>query len=352
MQSNKYSYLFLYTRLPDYFLRCVQYLIESSSSGSEAIVVCYPRDVNAPYHYENLPENIRILEKQELDSLDSWQPDLIYVAGWGDKTYNRFTHRWRGKIPVVIGMDNPWKGTLKQRLATLIARSLVKNKASHLWVTGYPQYEFARRIGFPANRILHDLYCADTQKFIKHESLFRKRIVYVGRLVTYKRPDWLLESFSELLKTNKELDDWELLFIGSGPMLEKLQEKYKVYNQIVFQPFVQPKDIVQYYHQSSIFCLPSLNEHWGVVIQEAAAAGLALLLSDTCGAASTFLINGYNGFSFASNNHTDLKNKLWKLMTTDPQVLQEMGKRSIELSQRINYESWCGNLRSVFYGEI
>lgn len=352
MQDVKRCYLFLYTRLPDYFLRCVQYLMETSPAGSEAIIVYYPRDINAPYQYDNLPGNIRILEKKELNSLENRSFDLIYIAGWGDKIYNRFTHQWKGKIPVIIGMDNPWKGTLKQRFATLIASLLVKNKASHLWVTGYPQYEFARRIGFPANRILHDLYCADTRKFIKHEPSFRKRIVYVGRLVAYKHPDWLLKSFSELLDSNQELGDWELLMIGSGPMLEDLQGKYKKFDQIVFQSFVQPKDIVQYYHQSSIFCLPSLNEHWGVVIQEAAAAGLALLLSDTCGAASTFLINGYNGLSFASNNNADLKNKLLRLMTTDQQVLQEMGKRSIELSHKINYESWCGNLRSVFYGEI
>ena len=111
-------YLFLYTRLPDYFFRCVQYLLKTSPLGSEARIVCYPKDDNAPYQYEDTSENIFIIEN-DLTTLNDWQPDLIYIAGWGDNVYNHFAQKWIKKIPVIIGMDNPWKNTLKQRLAVL-----------------------------------------------------------------------------------------------------------------------------------------------------------------------------------------------------------------------------------------
>jgi glycosyltransferase involved in cell wall biosynthesis len=247
-------------------------------------------------------------------------------------------------------MDNPWKGTAKQKLACLIAPFYLKNKATHLWVAGYPQYEYARRMGFPANRIIHDLYCADTAKFRKLLPGFRKRIVFVGRMVEYKRPGWLLGAFTELLANYPELQDWELLMIGNGPLQQALQNKYTGVKQVSFLSFVQPDELVQHYHQSSVFCMPSLYEHWGVVVQEAAAAELALLLSDTCGAASTFLINGFNGFVFDSDNKDDFRQKLYTLMKMEQAKLQQMGKRSAVLSERITHDSWCGNLKSVLNG--
>lgn len=341
-------YLFLYTRLPDYFFRCVQHLMQSAPNGSEAVIVCYPPDDNAPYRFD-VCNNIRIIDKKDLSTLDNWQPDVIYIAGWGDKVYNLFAARWIRQVPVIMGMDNPWKGTVKQKLAGLTASFFLKNKATHLWVTGYPQYEYARRMGFPANRILHDLYCADTPKFQNQEPSFNKRIVFVGRMVEYKRPEWLLEAFFDLQSKHPGPQEWELLMIGNGPLQKVLQNRYGGVKQVSFRPFVQPAELVQYYHHSSVFCMPSLYEHWGVVVQEAAAAGLTLLLSDTCGAASTFLIHGYNGFSFDSNNKNSLKQQLLHLMNTKPDVLQQMGKRSKILSQRITQDTWVGNLRSVLH---
>ncbi len=350
MQRKSQQYLFLYSRLPDYFFRCVQYLLEKSPAGSQACIVCYPQDANAPYRHEEVPDVIRIVEKKNLAVIDHWQPDIIYIAGWGDKDYNQVAAKWINRVPVIVGMDNPWKGSLKQKFACFIAPFYLKNKATHLWVAGYPQYEYARRMGFPANRILHDLYCADTSQFRKSLSGFRKRIVFVGRMVAYKRPGWLVETFNELLVKHPELQDWELLMIGNGPLQQDLQKRYARAKQVSFLSFVQPAELVQYYHQSAVFCMPSAYEHWGVVVQEAAAAELALLLSDTCGAASTFLINGFNGYVFDSDNKDDFRKKLDMLMKEAPASLQQMGKQSVALSERITHDTWCGNLKSVLNG--
>lgn len=351
MNEKPNRYLFLYTRLPDYFFRCVQHLVNSSPAGSEAKIVCYPQDGDAPYQYDDQTGAIGIIEKKDLATLNEWNPDLIYVSGWGDKDYNRFTVRYIREIPVIIGMDNPWKGTIKQKVASWLAPLFLRKKATHLWISGYPQYEFARRMGFPANRILHDLYCADTVKFRKATHGFRKRILFVGRMVDYKRPGWLAEAFAELLQSHPHLQDWQLLMIGNGPLQEKLQLQYGGVKQVEIRSFMQPAELIRYYHESAVFCMPSVHEHWGVVVQEAAAAGLALFLSDTCGAASTFLINGHNGFVFESLDKEDFKQKLYRLlMSTEPQLI-EMGANSDLLSERITPESWCANLRSVLYGD-
>lgn len=350
--SKPLRFLFLYTRLPDYFYRCIEHLLGNSPGQYSALVVRYPGDIDAPYGFGDVGGNIRILHKSSkiAEEIDTYSPDVAYVAGWGDREYNLIARKLRPYIPVIVGLDNPWKGTIRQRLASLVASFLVRRLASHFWVTGAPQYEFARRLGIPSNRILKGLYCADTRKFQSPQLKNAKQIVYVGRLVGYKRPDWLLETFCKLIETNPHLHEWELTIVGNGPMREALESQYGTHDKITFTPFLQPDDVVPYFHRASIFCMPSHQEHWGVVVQEAAAAGLALLLSDTCGAASEFLINGHNGFIFRSADKEHFANCLLQLMNMPEDEMIRMRKASEILSERITPDYWVANLKSVLNG--
>ena len=353
MRKNPCHYLFLYSRLPGYFYRCVQYLLQNSPEGSKAWIVCYMPDPNAPYRFDEPDGSIQITDRESLKGRDveSWQPDLIYMAGWGDKKYNHIAQTWNRRVPVIIGMDNPWKGTFKQRLATIFASFYLKKRASYLWIPGYPQYELARKIGFRTNHILFDLYCADVDKWKRPGPVSRKRILFAGRMVPYKRPDWLAEAFIKLIQLHPELSDWELLMIGNGPLWDSLESKYGSLKQVMLKSFVQPVELIGYYHESSIFCLPSFSEHWGVAVQEAAAAGLPLLLSDTCGAASAFLINGYNGFVFKSTDKDNFYQRLYGMMSLEMEELQVMGSRSESLARRITHDQWSGTLKSVLDGQ-
>ncbi|MCM5527626.1 glycosyltransferase [Parasegetibacter sp. NRK P23] len=340
------NFLFLYTRLPDYFFQCVCYLVRNSPA-STATVVYYKADENAPYSYPDV-ERVTLLEKSVFlnEFSATIAPELIYVAGWGDRDYQSFMKKWKGKIPIVTGLDNPWKGTLRQKLASVLAPLLLKGKTDYIWAAGYPQYDFARKLGFPHEKILRGLYCGDIGKFGKLKSRKEKIILYAGRLVEYKRPDWLLETFTTLAEDN-QFPEWKLILIGRGPMKEKLTNKYGSHAQVEMYDFMEPSELARFYDRAAVFCLPSKQEHWGVVVQEAAAAGSALLLSDTCGAASEFLINGYNGYSFNSGKKEDLKGKLHKLLLQDDIGLSGMSERSRRLSERITHATWAGTIRSI-----
>ena len=75
---------------------------------------------------------------------------------------------------------------------------------------------------------------------------------------------------------------------------------------------MQPEDLVRVIKNVGFFVLPSNFEPWGVVVHEFCAAGLPMLLSETVGSSSSFLINGHNGFLFKPNNHYDLLSKFKK----------------------------------------
>lgn len=350
MNVQPLNMLVLYTRLPDYFLQCVKAWLKQSATGSKVWIVSNDPDKDAPYKDNTGDQNILLISRRQFrpDMVKEINPSIVYISGWSDPLYTKITQLLRKSIPVVMGLDNPWKGTFRQKIGCLVAPFLQQTFCTHIWAAGVPQYEFARRMGFPANRILNGLYCADTGKFANEGSeLPERRILFVGRLVQYKRPDWLLKAFTELLEQLPEASCWQLSMVGNGEMKESLMKQYEGIPNIEWKNFTDPERLPELYKNASVFCLPSDHEHWGVVIHEAAAAGSALLISDSCGAASAFLISGYNGYAFRSAEFQDLRDKLQNLILADDEQLRKMGKASQELAETISHNKWVATLNSV-----
>ena len=61
--------------------------------------------------------------------------------------------------------------------------------------------------------------------------------------------------------------------------------------------FVQPDDLPAVLERAGCLVLPSRFEPWGVVVHEAAAAGLPIVCTPVCGAATRLVLDGYNGSS-------------------------------------------------------
>jgi glycosyltransferase involved in cell wall biosynthesis len=86
-----------------------------------------------------------------------------------------------------------------------------------------------------------------------------------------------------------------------------------------------------------VFALLSRHEPWGVVVNEAAASALPLVLSDTVGAAHDLLRDGENGFLVAAGDIAAASAAL-KRLAADPELRRRLGKRSRELVGGWGYE--------------
>ncbi len=106
-----------------------------------------------------------------------------------------------------------------------------------------------------------------------------KIIITVGRLSLQKNPLMLVEIFAELCKIRQDCD---LLWVGNGEMLKKLQdevEKLDIAERVHFLGI--RTDVNELMQCSDLFLFPSLFEGFGIVAVEAQAAGLPCLVSDT-----------------------------------------------------------------------
>jgi glycosyltransferase involved in cell wall biosynthesis len=157
----------------------------------------------------------------------------------------------------------------------------------------------------------------------------RRRIVFSGRLATVKRVDLLIEAF---LTIADKRPDWDLVIIGDGPLRKELIRMIpeELNSRITWTGFIGRQEIVSaLYRLCDVLVLPSDFEPWALVINEAAAAGLALVASDVVGAAFELVKEGRNGFTFASGSLTDLTEKL--LMVTDGDRIDDFRNASKEV---------------------
>lgn len=343
--------LFLYTSLADYFLNCLKTL--AATEKYEIHLVRWPIKAEAPFKFE-IPESITLYERSALDDRallalsQTINPQLIFCSGWQDRGYVKVAKEFRRKIPVITSMDNHWFGTPRQYLARIISPFTIRRYFNHIWVPGAPQSAYAKKLGFGDEQVSTGLYVADEERFGEiygrrgaAQRTGPKTLLYVGRYVRHKGVLDLWKAFVEFKKEND--NDWQLLCMGTGELWNQRIE----HEAITHAGFVQPQQMSDYIQNANAFILPSHFEPWGVVVHEMALAGLPLLCSDAIGAASYFLRERKNGFSFAAGDRDAIKRTLLQLAQSDDHSLESMGAYSNQLGHTLTPAMWVETLEKV-----
>ncbi len=159
-----------------------------------------------------------------------------------------------------------------------------------------------------------------------------KNFLYVGRFSPEKNIMLLLKAYKRLKDKGKGAEYWGLILVGNGPQRKEIEGFIKD-NGIrdTFLPgFIQKEEIPRFYAISDIFVLPSISEPWGLVVNEAMASGLPVLISNRCGCYPDIAQDGINGFSFDPLNEDELFGFM-KNVTKGKYNLETMGRASLEI---------------------
>ncbi|MEM4204675.1 MAG: glycosyltransferase family 4 protein, partial [Candidatus Methanomethylicaceae archaeon] len=160
---------------------------------------------------------------------------------------------------------------------------------------------------------------------------FKKRnFIYVGRLAKEKNVSTLIRAFHI---ATKEKADWGLLIVGDGPereALESLVDHLGLRDRTFFAGGKSWREVPSFYALADVLVLPSISEPWGLVVNEAMACGLPVVVSNKAGAAWDLVIDGENGFTFNPYKLEELVDIMRKFVNGEVNV-QEMGRRSMEI---------------------
>ena len=343
----------LYSEIADYLLSC---LGELQNFVDEIHLIHWPVNKEAPFKF-NFYKKVRLYDKSKLNFdeiinlLKSNNPSIILCSGWMDNDYLKIVKLYYGSIPTILLLDNPWKSSIKQKIACLISPFFLKKIFSHVWVPGEIQVLYAKKLGYQQDKIRRGLYSANTNKFNKFRedysesknTNFPKVFLYVGRYVRQKGIYPMWKAFIDL--QDEHPNDWELWCMGTG---EEFENRI-IHPKIKHVGFVQPNQMLSYLSNSGVYILPSLFEPWGVSVHEMAAAGFPLLLSDKVGSSEKFLIDGKNGYNFNSSDINSIKKVMIKVINLKDSELVSMGNESFKLSLSETPKKWSNTLLSFLY---
>ena len=317
--------------------------------------------------------------QKRLDAvLDEFNPDAVVVPGWGYR--GALLALWWGlshRVPVICMSEstqwdearNPIKEWIKRRIISLFSSALVG---------GTPHRAYMLELGMPADRIflgydiidndyfekgakvaqhsgfklagpavaLHPLrpvsgfsaskpYFLASARFIEKKNLPRLLRAYALYRRKVESPGSRVEGLDSGFRSQVSSlpDPFDLVLLGDGTQrseLEKLRSEVGLEDCVEMPGFKQYEELPSYYAHAGAFIHASTTEQWGLVVNEAMASGLPVLVSNRCGGAADLVKDGENGWTFDPTNEEQMADLMLKIASDEARRMQ-MGLRSHEI---------------------
>jgi glycosyltransferase involved in cell wall biosynthesis len=249
----------------------------------------------------------------------------------------------KGKIVIFLSeskADDQARQSWKEGLKSLLVR-----RFDAALVGGRPHKKYAVSLGIPPDRVFVGYDVVDNDHFAQGAAAARAReaqlrqelrlplpyFLTVCRFIEKKNLVRLLSAY-RLYRHLHPQNLWDLVLCGSGPLEVTLKEIAADLPGVHFPGFKQANELPAFYGLAGAFILPSSHfEQWGLVVNEAMAAGRPVLASTACGCAQDLVQEGWNGFTFDPNDEEGLARLMVEMSSgeTDLKVMGEASRRII-----------------------
>lgn len=295
-------------------------------------------------------------------TLNKTNPSTIFVPGY----YNlpaltaAAWGRLHGKKTVLMTesteADHP-RQAFREKFKSMLVRGLFT------WAIagGTPHARYLKKLGFPEARTGRFYDVVDNRFFREQAAQDRQRhtaqdfrlpanyFLFVGRLAEEKNVLGLLNSY---IAYRQRGGTWSLVLVGDGPLKATLQAAAQgstFADDILFEGLRNTQELSPYYAFAGCFVLPSSREPWGLVVNEAMASGLPVIVSRQCGCAEDLVADGKNGFIFDAADGTQLTTSMEQMSHLTPVERQAMALRSQEIISQYSPEQWAEEVARIAY---
>ncbi len=289
--------------------------------------------------------------------LDELRPTVILVPGYADLPALCAAAWGRSHgAKTILMSDSNYEDRPRGVLSELLKRTLVTLLYSGGMVGGKRSASYLRRLGIPGEKIARAYDVVDNHYFAAEAE--RRRVeagqserppyfLFVGRLAPEKNISTLLCAHARYLES---CGSWPLVIVGGGPLSEQLHEQAKEQIQSGMVVFAGHKDIhelPEFYAFAGCFVLPSTREPWGLVVNEAMASGLPVIVSSRCGCADDLVEDGSNGFLFNPESASDLFRLLGYVSRLAEEERMRMAHKSLEIIRGFSPERWASEIQRL-----
>jgi glycosyltransferase involved in cell wall biosynthesis len=286
-------------------------------------------------------------------SLGRCAPDAIlcggynYLASWTAAHWAR-----RRKIPFLLWSESTASDTRNLRLAVEFLKRRFRSLCTAFLAAGKSSRDYLLALGVPASAIFVapnavdvDSYSTLATRARNSPDAFRikfnlpsRYFVYVGRLVPEKGVFDLLRAYTALDGSSRSRIG--LMFVGDGPARAQLAHEAASSDAVSFTGFLQKEDTPALYALAEALVLPTHSDPWGLVVNEAMACSLPVIVSAVAGCAADLVVAGVTGFQFAAHDVEGLTLILRKFIQS-PDLKITMGANSGQHIQRHTPSAWA-----------
>jgi 1,2-diacylglycerol 3-alpha-glucosyltransferase len=302
----------------------------------------------------------RGIRKNLRECISRLRPSMLCINGWGMRgSIEALQECLRLGIPTVLmsdtsAMDRPrteWRERIKRRVVRLCSAAMVAGK---------PQGEYALALGIPRERIFVGCNVVDNDHFWLgaraargNDQDIRRRLdlpdlyfLACARFEGQKNLFRLLEAFGAY-KTAVGKAAWKLVVLGDGMLKDQLFSacsQLGLCGDVLFPGFKGYDELPIYYGLAGTFVHASTREPWGLVVNEAMAAGLPVLVSERCGCVPDLVREGRNGWKFDPLNVEALAKLMTRVAQLSANERLSIGRASREIIANWTLETFADSL--------
>lgn len=262
------------------------------------------------------------------------------------------------KIPYVVNCDGVILTSHSNFIKNIGKRFLLKKAAAYL-ASGENAQQYFIQYGAKKEKIYKHTFSTLDKKDIVKEPLsqdekkkIRKKIglpeecnivIAVGRFIPLKRYNELIEIWK-----NMSCNDL-LLIVGEGEEKEKYEKtilELKM-NNVIIENFHKKEELLDYYKAADIFIHPTSYDVWGLVVNEAMACGLPVIVSDHCVAGLELVKNEKNGYIFPMGDEKKACEKVEKVLG-EKELYITLSQNAVKTIQTYTIENMAKTQIAVF----
>jgi 1,2-diacylglycerol 3-alpha-glucosyltransferase len=248
--------------------------------------------------------------------------------------------RFRGIRTIIFSESWYSRGRIKDFLKSILLKFL----GDYFFVSGVNAFNHFKNVyKINPDKILKGYSVIDNNHFEIEDSAEKKHIICVARYSEEKNLLFLIRCFAKSTINKK----YQLLLVGDGPQrmeLQKLIDQLNLNYRVTLTGWVSYEHLPVLYSSSVCAILPSKFEPWGLVVNETMAAGLPILISNTCGCRPDLLEENKNGWSFDPYNEEGLINLFNTFSLLSQSEVEEMGMRSKSKINSFTPDIWSCNI--------
>jgi len=244
-----------------------------------------------------------------------------------------------------------WVESLKAYFLRHCDRFVVPGKASFEYLRSFGFSE--ARISAAPNAVDNRLFASQARNTRAQAAEFREKlglpsrfILFVGRLVPEKGVLDLLEAYAKLESGVRS--EVGLVFAGDGVARKELTRRANRISPgtVCFPGFAQREELAGLYALAEALVLPTHSDPWGLVVNEAMACGLPIIVSSVAGCSSDLVEDGWNGYVVPPRDAEKLSVAIDSLVR-QPELRGRMSARSLERIQNYSPEACAEGLAAA-----